>query len=40
MAVDGAWVDIQISGYLAIGHAANGLHQNGGVQIWAFLPVD
>ena len=39
VAVDGSRVDIQVPGDLAIGHAADGLHHNGGVQVRAFLPV-
>ena len=39
MAVYGAWADVQVPSDLTVGHAADGLHKDGCVEIWSFLPV-
>ena len=39
VSIDGAWTDLQVPGDLSIGHAADGLHQDGCVDVRSFLPV-
>ena len=39
VSVDSLWCDLEISGNLTICHASNGLHDDVGVEVWAFLPV-
>ena len=37
--IDGIWRDVQITGNLAIGHAAEGFHEDQAIEVWHFLPV-
>ena len=37
--IDGVWGDVQIAGNLAVGHAAEGFHEDQAIEVWFFLPV-